>query len=162
MSGPTENRASNAPAQPERHTRVMNLTTARKMLPLVQRIVVDIVHYQSQLESLQPRKERLDRQRRDLSWPERQHRYAMFEEITQLEHKISETLAELEQLGVAVIDLPSGRVGFPTLVNNRPAFFAWWPGEHDISQWHFASELRCRSIPPSWIEIDQVALKGAG
>jgi len=139
----------------------MNLTTARKMLPLVQRIVVDLVHCQNRLESLHPRKDQLDRQRRDLTWPERQRRYALHEETNALERKVSETLAELELLGVAVVDPVLGRVGFPTLVNNRPAFFAWWPGEADISQWHFATELRCRTIPPSWIEIDQVALKGS-
>src|SRR5947209_19873468 len=101
MSGPTENRASNAPAQPERHTRVMNLTTARKMLPLVQRIVVDIVHCQNRLEALQPRKDSLDRHKKDLSWPERQRRYALHEEMTQLERKVSETFAELELFGVS-------------------------------------------------------------
>jgi len=139
----------------------MNLTTARKMLPLVQRVVVDIVQCQNRLEALQPRKENLDRHKRDLTWPERQNRYALHEELSQLERKVAETFAELELLGVAVIDPGLGRVGFPTLVNNRPAYFAWWPGEADISQWHFATEIRCRTIPASWIEIDQVAIKGA-
>src|SRR5262249_50550593 len=112
------------------------------------------------LEAVHPRKDHLDRHKRDLSWPERQNRYALHDEADQLERKVSETFAELESLGVAIIDPGVGRVGFPTLVNNRPAFFAWWPGEADITQWHFATEVRCRTIPPSWIEIDQVSLKG--
>lgn len=159
MSGSTGNRASDAPQQLNRRDRIMNLTTARNMLPLVSRIVADILDLQYDYEMLEPEASRLDRQRKDLSWPERQRRYVIHDEMQQLEQKMQDTIMELHELGVALIDPDIGRIGFPTLVNNRPAFFAWWPGEEEVSQWHFATDLRCRSIPPSWIELDQVSMK---
>ena len=77
MSGFPGNTASNAYERPDRRETAMNLLTARRMLPLVQRIVADILSHQKSLERLQPEQERLDRQRRDLRWPQRQRRYQL-------------------------------------------------------------------------------------
>ena len=75
------NRASGPAERPRRKDVVFDLTTARRMLPLVRRIVQDIQSSCEQLTRLQPEQDRLDRHRRDLSWPERQRRYAVREEI---------------------------------------------------------------------------------
>jgi hypothetical protein len=159
MSGFAENTTFGA--SDKKHTRnvVMNLTTARKMLPLVSRIVTDILTHQSRLDVLYPRQNRLDRQKRDLVWQERQHRYAIHEEITQLDKNLQENAAELDLLGVALLDPVTGRVGFPTLVNNRPAYFAWSVGETAIQGWHFAGEDHCRTIPKSWYESEGIPVE---
>lgn len=132
----------------------MDLGTARKMLPLVQRIVTDILDLQGRLDRLQPELDRLDRHKRDLVWLERQRRYALRDEIGQREHLLQEAYTELADLGVALTDPELGRVGFPTMVNDRLAFFAWHPGENSITTWHFATEDRRRTIPTSWLEAD--------
>ncbi len=156
----TGNRASGASKRPSRRERIMTLTTARKMLPLIQRIVKDFLDLHKQLDKILPEQKRLERHRRDLSWPERRRRYILADEVKAIEKQLEEAFQELHQLGVAIIDAGLGRVGFPTLVNNRPAYFAWWPGEVDITNWHFSTESRCRTIPESWVEADNASMSG--
>ncbi len=66
---------------------------------------------------------------------------------------------EFALLGVVVLDPEIARLGFPTMVNNRKAFFSWAPGEDGIHSWHFADETQCRPIPPAWIE--EIALSAS-
>jgi hypothetical protein len=138
----------------------MNLLTARRMLPLVQRIVEDILADQNALERLQPEQERLQRQRRELRWPERQRRYQLQEEISNLEHHLQEAALELQGLALTLLDGRAGRIGFPTIVNDRRAYFSWRPGEDTIRSWHFAEETVCRPIPASWLKVGDISLTG--
>jgi hypothetical protein len=131
---------------------LFNLQTVHKMLPLVQRIVNDILVRQQILANLNPQQERLQRQKRDLAWAERKHRYALQDEIADEEQSLQEAAEELNQLGVVLLDPAVGRVGYPTMVNNRPAFFSWQPGEDGVHSWHFAEESVCHPIPSSWLK----------
>jgi len=160
MSGFPGNTASNASERPDRRETAMNLLTARRMLPLVQRIVEDILTDQKALERLQPEQERLQRQRRELCWPERQRRYQLQEEITNLERHLQEALLELQGLALTLLDGRSGRIGSPTIVNGRRAYFSWRPGEDTIRSWHFAEETVCRPIPASWLKVGDISLTG--
>jgi hypothetical protein len=128
------------------------LKTVHKMLPLVQRIVDDILNRRHAFERLEPEQARLDRQKRDLSWPERQRRYQLQDEITRAEKELTETRDELSNLGVVLLDDDRGRVGFPTMVNNRRAFFSWQLGEEGLHSWHFAEESASRPIPAAWLK----------
>jgi len=102
--------------------------------------------------------EGLDRNRRELSWPERQRRYFLQEESARLEQKRTDAVGELKVLGVQVIDPAHGRVGFPTIVNTKAAFFSWLPGEDDVNYWHFAGDVeRRRPIPASWAKEEPLA-----
>jgi hypothetical protein len=161
MNGFTENTANAADRPPRRET-AMSLITARRMLPLVQRIVADVVGDQQALRRLQPEQEVLDAQRRSLPWPQRQRRYHLREEIASLERHLHAALVELEALGVALLDGDIGRVGFPTIVNDRRAYFSWLPGEEDLRSWHFVDETTCRPIPPSWQKVGDATLTGKG
>jgi hypothetical protein len=160
MSGFSGNTASNASERPERPETAMNLITARRMLPLVQRIVQDILTDQQTLERLQPEQDRLDRQRRDLRWPERRRRYQLQEEIGGVERHLQDALLELQGLAVVLLDPQAGRVGFPTIVNDRRAYFSWRPGEETIRSWHFAEETAGRPIPLSWLKVGDISLTG--
>ena len=51
------------------------------------------------------------------------------DEITRAEKELTETRDELSNLGVVLLDDGRGRVGFPTMVNNRRAYFSWQLGE---------------------------------
>lgn len=155
MSGSTEHRAS-APRASDRQ-RILSLTTARKMLSLVERIVADLLGDRKQLAAVGIERSQLDRRRRELSWPDRKRRYQLQEEIAACERRIEEYCEELAELGVALIDETSGRIGFPTLVNNRAAFFAWEPGG-EIRHWHFADEIRDRAIPMAWFQQEGIAV----
>src|SRR5581483_1290524 len=129
---------------------VMDLETARRMLPLVRRIITDLLQHGRIVAELRPEQDRLDRARRTLAWPERARRYQIREEISTAERGFQETTAELDSLGVFLLDAEMGRVGFPTMVNDHRAFFSWRPGEDALGYWHFAGETVRRAIRASW------------
>jgi hypothetical protein len=151
MNGSTENQTSGASEQDGGRDIVLTWTTSHRMLPLVQRIIDDITCHRRALALLVPERSRLDKQRRSLTWPERAARYRLQEEATDLEHALEEEFAELEVLGVTLFDADRGQVGFPTLVNNRRAYFSWRPGEEELRSWHFAGENLRRPVPVSWM-----------
>lgn len=159
MNGSKGYRASDAGEKPDRGEVVLSLKTVQRMLPLVQRIVEDFLKNQRALLRLQPEEEMLDRNKRTLAWPERQRRYRLKEELASVESSLVGARAELEELGVVVLDTDLGRVGFPTMVNNRKAYFSWQPGEDTLHSWHFAEETTCRPIPPAWLKEISVAAK---
>jgi len=161
MNGSTENTAHGAPETPERREVLINLTTARNMLPLVGRIVDDIVHNHRMLVELLPQEELLHRQRRDLTWPERQRRYRIQEQIAAADRTYQEALTELAALGLVIVDSTEGRVGFPTMVNSRRAFFSWRRGEEDVQYWHYSEETVRRKIPLSWANEAEMSLASA-
>jgi hypothetical protein len=160
MNSFSGNTASNASERPQRRETAMTLIIARRMLPLVRRIVADILQDQAALRSLRPEQDRLDRHRRELVWAERQRRYQLREEIAALERHRQLALDELQGLGLTLLDANLGRVGFPTIVNERRAYFSWKPGEENISTWHFNEETACRPIPSAWLKVGDISLTG--
>jgi hypothetical protein len=145
------NTAHGAPEKRGKGGAVMDLATSQRMLPLVARIVRDIVADRKELERLIPEQQRLDRQKRDLDWDDRFRRYAIHAEIEGCENHLRETSSELARLGVILIDEHAGQVGFPTVVNGRKAFFSWRPGEEVIKFWHFAKENARHTVPANWL-----------
>jgi hypothetical protein len=141
-----------ATGTPEAPAVVLSLKTVHNMLPLVQRILDDVQVVQRSLERLQPEQIRLERQKRNLDWPSRQRRYQLQDEIAATERRLQEAKDELASLGVALLDADTARVGFPTMVNNRRAYFSWRPGEDGLHSWHFAEESLCRPIPAAWLK----------
>ena len=120
------------------------------MLPLVGRIVADIMQGHDRLSQLRPEQEQLDSRRQTLDWPQRSRRYQVQEEIIAVEKELRQAYSELEIMGVAVLHGPSGLVGFPTIVNDRRAFFSWRPGEDDVVFWNFVGDPVRHAVPESW------------
>jgi hypothetical protein len=150
MNGFTEHRASGAGQRPGSNDLVLTWETSFAMLALVRRVVADVLTYQERLDRLLPERDRLDRNRLKLAWAERARRYEIEEELTRLGNDLRSSRAELEGLGVTLLDAEAGLVGFPTIVNNRRAFFSWKSGEEGLSFWSFAGDLRRRPVPATW------------
>jgi hypothetical protein len=150
MAGSTENRTSGAFEKSRGSGATFTWQKAQRMLPLVRHIVGDVLELQRHLRRMQAEKEHLDENRRSLAWPGRSRRYQLQEEITAEEQKLRGVLAELEGLGAVLVAADAGQVGFPTTVNNRPAFFSWQPGEEGLLHWHFAGDATRQPIPESW------------
>jgi len=150
MNGSTENAAHGAPEKSGRREVFLNLATGQKMLPLVQRIIADILQFQQTLAELLPEQEQLEQRKRQLSWPERSRRYQVQEDIARAERSRQEALGELDRLGLVLLEAGRGEVGFPTLVNGRRAYFSWLAGENEIQDWHFAEETQRRPVPSTW------------
>ncbi len=138
-----------------RKMRPVDLKTARRMLPLVRRIVVDIVHDAQELNKYTFEQEGLDRDKTTLSWPERQRRYTVQGEVARLQSRLEEEKRELDSLGAVLFNPPAiGLVGFPTIINQRQAYFSWRIGEESLNFWHFDGEEKLREpIPPSLEEV---------
>ena len=154
MSGSRETRASEAFEKRGSHDRILTWIAANRMLPLVQRVVADVLECQRRLATMHPEKERLDQHRRELTWPERSRRYQLDEDITAGEQTLRAAFTELDGLGVSLLDIERGYVGFPTMVNKRPAYFSWRPGEETLSFWHYADDEERRPVPASWTKSD--------
>jgi hypothetical protein len=150
MNGFTENRASGASERPGDSEKVMTWDAGVAMLPLVGRIAADVLRLTAHLNAVQPELARLDRKRRTLDWPSRARRYQLQEDAALATLYLQDAYAELEVLGVALLDGDSGLVGFPTLVNNRRAFFSWKPGEEGLKFWNYSGELARRPVPDAW------------
>ena len=149
MSGFKSYPTSDASERPERSEVVLSLKTVHKMLPLVQQIAHDIVEGTQVAARLRPEEGRL---RHSLDWPMRKRRYEIKEAIGKAEKELEIALAELRELGLVVLSPTEGTIGFPTLVNNRRAFFSWHPGDAGLQHWRFADEAIDRPIPPAWLK----------
>jgi hypothetical protein len=120
------------------------------MLPLVGRIASDVMKHTERLARLRPEWALLEQRRNTLDWPGRARRYELDEEIAAAQRDLAQACGELENLGLALLHAPSGLVGFPTIVNDRRAFFSWRPGEEGPGFWNFAGEAVRHPVPASW------------
>ena len=152
MSGTKGFHTPDASDKTERGEANLSLKTVQRMLPLVQQIVDDILASQKSLQNLQPEEETLDRKRRVLAWPERQRRYQIKDELARADLSLQDAMGELRDLGLVLLDTELGRVGFPTVVNNRQAYFSWHAGEDGLNSWQFADEDVSRPIPLAWLK----------
>jgi len=138
----------------------LDLNTARRMLPLIRSIVSDIVDTQNRLTRLAPERDALDDSRRALDWASRQRRYAVHDELTQAEKSLATAAAELDALGVALIDPNAGQVDIPTRINGRQAVFSWRLGEDGVGHWRYAGEKSRRPIPVDWQPGTPIRFRG--
>jgi hypothetical protein len=152
MSGFIENRESEASQESGLPGRMLTWHAGVAMLPLVGRIARDVSAQQARLAGLREELGRLDEHRRQLPWPLRARRYQLEDEVAAAEAAYRGVVAELEALGVALLDAEVGLVGFPTLVNQRRAYFSWRPGEETLGWWNYASERVRRPVPEAWTE----------
>jgi hypothetical protein len=150
MSGYSK-KASQAEKPSSRTEPLFELPTVLKMLPLVRRIAADLLESQVEIGGLVDESRRLERQRRDLPWIERKRRYLVQDTLSDAERRLRGYVNEFEALGIAVIDLETAQIGFPTIVNNKLAFFSWLPGEESVTFWHYdRDESRRRPVPEAW------------
>jgi hypothetical protein len=161
MSGSTERQTSGAFEKAGGPNVLFTWPVAQRMLPLVGQIIRQVRDERHRLDRMQAEKEKLDRMRRTLAWPLRSRRYQLQEEIAAAEQDLQNALGELEGLGVTLVDVQSGQVGFPTTVNNRPAFFSWRCDEEALHYWYFAEETsERRPIPVSWMKAPEGRRRG--
>jgi hypothetical protein len=150
MNGFTENRAHGAPERPGKDEKAFTWGGAQSMLPLVGRIAGDVRRLTERLLQLQAEREQLHRLRHSLDWPRRSRRYQLDDEVRTAEAELRAAEAELERLSVSVLDGLAGLVGFPTVVNDRRAFFSWQPGESGLELWNYAGDRSRRPVPLDW------------
>jgi hypothetical protein len=134
---------------------VLTWGTAHDMLSLVRHIINDIMQARQRRVQLLAEQQTLDRNRLKLAWRERARRYEVQDEVVAMERNLADARAELDRLGLALLDEVEGEVGFPTLVNDRRAFFTWRPNEDNLEFWQFEGENMRRPVPPAWTKVTE-------
>lgn len=110
--------------------KVFTVEMAQATLPLVRRIVADIVEQHSALVCIEKSyhetlpdgpSELLDSLRHD-----RRKAACRLNELTD----------ELEFIGCEVQDFEAGLIGYPSVLDGREIYLCWQPGEATIASWH--------------------------
>lgn len=158
MSGFTENRASEAAERIGAPGRMLTWHASKAMLPLVSLVAQDVARHHRALVQLRPELDQLEKNRHHLDWPQRARRYQLEEELRVAEVEYRAAVAELDALGVALLDPTNGLIGFPTLVNQRRAYFSWLPGEEGtLACWNYAGDRLRRPVPQDWTQVPREA-----
>jgi len=116
------------PQRPGRSsTRRFTLKEANSTLPLVKRIVADIVKTHAKAMHHRQRVEALN--------PGREHSVAQDQLHRALEH-LQEFLDELNSIGIELKDPQIGLVDFVARQDGRDVYLCWKLGEETIAYWH--------------------------
>jgi hypothetical protein len=122
----------------EARRRFFSVADANKALPLVRRIVGDIVAQFRVVSDLRQRLTSVNSPSRkrpapgDPYWEELAHSQA---ELDAEETKLSEFIEELTSLGVELKG-PDGLCDFPSLRDGREIYLCWRLGEPEVLHWH--------------------------
>ena len=110
--------------------RVFSVEQANSSLPLVGRIVHDIIQAAGKVRDYQEQYESL-RRKGDQGQAE-----STMGELTKAREAYQQFGWELSALGCRLCDEVSGTVEFPAVVNGRQVVLSWRVGESEINHWH--------------------------
>ena len=116
-------------------TRLFTLEEAERTLPLVRRIVADLVAEHPVWRAGVSRYESLALAA-DASGGETAEMVQVREEVARRAERIDGYLHELEEVGCVFKGFESGLVDFPSLRNDEPVYLCWQLGEERITAWH--------------------------
>jgi hypothetical protein len=115
-------------------TRFFTVEEATRTLPLVSRIIADIVEENDRLQELLPTlKEVRIRARRNPAAAEELE--SLRADVAVISTRLEGYLKELSQIG-CVFKGPQGIVDFYSMREGRPVFLCWHHGEEEIRYWH--------------------------
>jgi hypothetical protein len=126
MAGPTKS-ASPARVAPSLPTQRFTVALANKALPLVSRIVRDIVKVNADAVTLQDASERL---------PEGREQAIAQKDLDARVARLNELVDELEDVGVELKDYRTGLVDFVGRHKGRDVYLCWKLGEEKVAFWH--------------------------
>jgi hypothetical protein len=112
---------------PSKTVRKFTLAEANKTLPLVKRIVADIVRVNTEAASLQERVDGLD---------EGRDRTSAARELESRVSRLGELVDELTDVGAALKDYRTGLIDFVGRHDGHDVFLCWKLGEEKIAYWH--------------------------
>lgn len=114
--------------------RIFTLAEANAALPLVRRIVRDIVDQYHEIMSLQA--ELQDRANGEIDIDCDFDIEALEEARLNAVMRLGDLSAELSAIGCELKDWESGLVDFPALRNEEPVYLCWQLGEERLGYWH--------------------------
>lgn len=150
MSMPSFEESSRTRRPIRRRRIVFELPVAEQTLPLVRRILADIVESHARLRHLSLRARKLNGSERN--WSKRSESFKAHDQIKVLEKLLDDYKEELNQLGVKLLDKAHGVVGFPTIVNGSLAYLVFRNEDDGIWYWRYRDQPKLRSIPDCWYD----------
>ena len=111
------------------------LPEANRTLPLVKRIVADIMNVYPQWKDLVAQYELVAAQARP-EWGESQRQLDLKSQVDVMAAKINDFLGELAQVGCEFKDFDKGLVDFHGRLEEREILWCWKFGEERITFWH--------------------------
>ena len=125
-------------------SRLISIDEADLMLPLLRRIVTDImqkweliIYKRTELECLEKGIESSD----DLSPQDKESKVEQLKsDLNYLIDKINSYIREVEDLGCFVEEFKRGIINFPSLYCGRKIFLCWVPNEDKVGYWHELDE----------------------
>jgi hypothetical protein len=109
---------------------------ANAMLPLVSRIVRDIVELAHDLRERHQRLERLMKHPSKLTPSHYEELSEVESELERGKGRMKELERELRQLGVLIKDYFTGLIDFLWLKDDHEVYLCWKLGEPEVSHWH--------------------------
>src|SRR5690606_11639605 len=110
--------------------RLFDLDSARRTLPLVSRVLSDIVRAHREIADLHVRASDL------LSAGDRSGAEALQDRMQELASEQSDYVAELDRIGCELKGPIVGLVDFPTRLGGRIVYLCYKLGEETIDHWH--------------------------
>ena len=115
--------------------KLFTLAEANKTLPLVKRIVADIVALHPQWRDLVSRYELVAAQAKP-DWGESREQLELRHQVETVARQINDYLLELEQIGCVFKGFEQGPVDFHGKLDGKEIFWCWKVGEDRIEHWH--------------------------
>jgi hypothetical protein len=115
--------------------RLFTLAEANRTLPLVKRVVQDIMSVYPEWKDLVSRYELVASQARP-EWGESKEQLDLKAQIDAVARKINSYLGELEQIGCEFKGFDDGLVDFHGRLDEREILWCWKSGEDRITHWH--------------------------
>lgn len=113
-----------------RPRRWFTLEEANRALPLVSRIISDVMRAHGEMASLEARSDALESEGRQAQAEE------LRDQCFELNAQIDDFTAELASVGCICKDPGAGLVDFPARVGGRAVFLCWQHGERKVHYWH--------------------------
>ncbi|MGL4465433.1 MAG: DUF2203 family protein [Planctomycetia bacterium] len=136
------------------HQEIFDLSSAVRLLPLVRGVLADVVEHSAAAAHLQLARRRRETCDKSLSARER---LLLDEKSAEHEIALAKLADELTELGVALLDGPSGTAGFPSIVNGRLAYLTARQEDDSIRFWRYRTSTTLRKIPRRWAKPVLVA-----
>jgi hypothetical protein len=120
--------STSGPRRPSKSRRRFTLAEANRSLPLVSRIVRDIVNLNDRVGQLQAKLDAVSAASADA--------VAIQQQLDAAHVRLQEYAEELKGLGVELKDLEMGLVDFPGRHQGRDVYLCWKLGEESVAHWH--------------------------
>jgi hypothetical protein len=111
------------------------LAEANRTLPLVKRIVADLVTLHPEWRDLVAKFELVAAQARP-EWGESTEQVSLRARIDEVAGRINDYLGELERIGCVFKGFEQGLVDFYGRLDDKEIFWCWMQGEEKIEHWH--------------------------